>query len=67
MADSRAQRLVRRLEEQAGRAQGVAVGILLGDDDVQPSMAEASTPQLLERERRRGEHGFVRRQAGQGT
>ena len=67
MADSRAQRLVRSLEEQAGRAEGVAVGILLRDDDVQPAVAEASTPELLERECRRGEHGLVRRQAGQGT
>ena len=67
VADSGAQRLVRSLEEQAGRAQGIAVGILLRDDHVQPSVAEASTPELLERECSRGEHGFVRRQAGQGT
>ena len=67
VADSGAQRLIRRLEEQAGRAQRVTVGILLGYDDVQPAVAEASTPELLERECRRGEHGLVRRQAGHGA
>ena len=67
MVHSGAQRLIRGLEEQAGRAERVTVGILLRDDDVQPAVAEASTPELLERERRRGEHGLVRRQAGQGA
>ncbi len=67
VADSGAQRLVRSLEKQAGRAEWIAVGILLGDDDVQPAVAEATTPELLERERRRGEYGLVRRQTGQGT
>ena len=67
VADPGAQRLVRSLEEQAGRAQGVAVGILLGDDDVQPAVAEPPTPELLEGERRGGEDGLIGRQSGQGA
>ena len=67
VADPRAQGLVRSLEEQAGRAQGVAVGILLGDDDVQPAVAESPTPELLEGERRGGEDGLIGRQSGQGA
>ena len=59
--------VVRSLEQQAGGAHWVAIGILLGDDDIQPAVAEPSSPELLEGERGGGEDLFVRRQAGMSS
>ena len=59
--------VIRGLEQQARGAQGIAVRVLLWDDDVQPAMALPSAPELLESEGGGSEHGRVRCQAGQAA
>ena len=56
--------VIRGLEQQARGAQGIAVRVLLRDDDVQPAVTLPATPELLEGEGSGREYGRVRRQAG---